>query len=51
VLASACGSRSTTRVGMPAAKAADANPLVTEVLPTPPLRLLMLTTCTWKTNT
>ena len=25
---------------------ADANPVVTEVLPTPPLRLLMLTTCT-----
>jgi hypothetical protein len=31
---------------MPAAIAADANPVVTDVLPTPPLRLLMLTTCT-----
>ena len=33
-------------VGIPAASAADASPVVTEVLPTPPLRLLMLTTCT-----
>jgi hypothetical protein len=33
---------------MPAASAEDANPVVTDVLPTPPLRLLMLTTCTEK---
>lgn len=50
VLASACGSRSITRVGMPAANAADASPKVTEVLPTPPFKLLMLTTCTERTT-
>src|SRR3954464_9926707 len=41
-----CGSRSTTRVETPLAKAADASPSVTVVFPTPPLRELTLSTCT-----
>src|SRR5689334_8684327 len=41
-----CGSRSTTRVEIPRAKAADARPSVTVVFPTPPLRELTLRTCT-----
>src|SRR4051794_5057995 len=41
-----CGSRSTTRVRTPRAKAAEAKPRVTVVLPTPPLRELTLSTCT-----
>ena len=41
-----CGSRSTTRVRTPRAKAAEASPSVTVVLPTPPLRELTLSTCT-----
>src|SRR6201991_1346157 len=41
-----CGSRSTTRVEMPFANAAEASPSVTVVLPTPPLRELTLSTCT-----
>ena len=41
-----CGSRSTTRVRTPRAKAADAIPRVTVVLPTPPLRELTERTCT-----
>src|SRR5262249_8404209 len=45
-VASACGSRSTTRVGNCRARAAEASPSTTEVLPPPPLRLHTLTTIT-----
>ena len=46
VVASACGSRSTTKVLSPLDKAAEANPKATVVFPTPPLRELTLSTCT-----
>src|ERR1041384_8303454 len=45
------GSRSTTRVRRPRAKAAEARPSVTVVLPTPPLRELTLSTCTSRDDT
>ena len=43
VLASPWGSRSITSVESPLCNAADASPKVMDVLPTPPLRLLILT--------
>src|SRR5690606_32819507 len=46
-----CGSRSTTRVRRPLAKAAEASPSVTVVFPTPPLRELTLRTCTTRNHT
>src|SRR5690606_39429852 len=46
-----CGSRSTTRVRRPLAKAAEARPSVTVVFPTPPLRELTLRTCTTRNHT
>jgi len=45
VVASDCGSRSTTNVRSPLERAAEANPRATVVLPTPPLRELTLRTC------
>src|SRR4051794_34327451 len=48
-VASACESRSTTRVETPLARAEEASPRTTEVLPTPPFRLHTLTTITPRT--
>src|ERR1700710_178737 len=45
------GSRSTTRVLRPLAKAAEVSPSVTVVFPTPPLRELTLSTCTSNDDT
>ena len=46
VVASDCGSRSTTKVRSPLDRAAEASPRATVVLPTPPFRELTLRTCT-----
>jgi hypothetical protein len=46
VVASHWGSRSITKVLSPRAKAAEAKPRATVVLPTPPFRELTLRTCT-----
>ena len=46
VVASDCGSRSTTKVRSPLFKAAEASPKATVVFPTPPFRELTLSTYT-----